>query len=92
VSFEDESPLFIGAAVYTADGMFECYEVEYEEIIEIMKERIEDFDDIWHEDEDCLISEGYEFMYDLISELQSAFIEDCLIDIRDERSEITSIV
>jgi hypothetical protein len=91
VSFEDESPLFIGATVYTINGLYDYYEVEYEELEEIMKSRLDNFADYWEEEDDCFNVDGYEYMYELISELQSAFIEDCLIDIRDARAETDSI-
>ena len=94
-SFEDESPVFIGAAVYNVHGMYDYYEEEYEELMEIMKERVEELNQYWNEEENCFEEAGndlmYEHMYDIINDLQTEFIDNCLEEIRDARESEADI-
>lgn len=91
VSYEDESPCFIGAAVYNVYGMYDSYEEEYEDLMDEMKERFEELNQYWNEEENCFEEAGndllYEHLYDVINELQLEFIEDCLEEIRDARED-----
>lgn len=89
VSYEDESPLFIGAAVYTANGLYANYEEDYEELVAIMRERFEDLNAQWDEDEEEFTEEGNEIfylnLYDVVGELQADFITECVAEVRENR-------
>jgi hypothetical protein len=89
VSYEDESPLFIGAAVYTANGLYDDYVEEYEDLVAIMKERFEELNEHWDEDEEEFTEEGHEIfylnLYEVVGELQADFIAECIAEIRENR-------
>lgn len=90
-SFEDESPMFIGAAVYNVHGMYDYYEEEYLELMAIMQERFEELKQFWNEEDECFEEEAndllYENLYEVINELQQNFIGDCLEEIRENRQD-----
>lgn len=89
VSYEDEAPMFIGAAVYTAEGLYANYEEDYEELTSIMRDRFEDLNAQWNEDEEEFTEEGNEIfylnLYDVVGELQADFIAECVAEVRENR-------
>jgi hypothetical protein len=91
VTYEDEMPNFIGAAVYTAEGLYESFEDDGEEIQEFMKERHPELAEHWDEEEQWFDEEGNEIysenLPELIEEIQSSFVEDIVADIRSSRLE-----
>lgn len=90
VSFEDESPMFIGAVVYTANGVYDDYVEEYEDLAEIMLERFEELREHWNDEEEEFTEEGseifYDNLYEVIGELQYDFIAECIAEIRENRN------
>jgi hypothetical protein len=90
VTYEDESPNFIGASVYTAEGLYDDYEESYEELVAIMLERFEELNEHWDEEEEEFTEEGndifYENLYEVISELQLEFTQECIAEIRENRN------
>lgn len=89
VSYEDESPMFIGASVYTVNGLYENYEEDYEEIVAIMRGRFEDLNAQWDEDEGEFTEDGNEIfslnLYEVVGELQADFIAECVAEVRENR-------
>lgn len=87
VTYEDEMPNFIGAAVYTADGPYDYVEESYDDLVELLKQEHQELNEHWDEDEECFDSEGdeiiFENIYDLISEIQSQFIYDTVQGIKE---------
>lgn len=83
VRYEDEMPNFIGAAVYTADGLEEYHEWEYKEIMERAFAEVEGLRESWDEDEkDFTTDEARDMMWEsqweIINDMQREFFDEVL--------------
>lgn len=90
VRYEDEMPNFYGAAVYNADGLYEDFQTDYDEMrLGIMDEN-EDIAAEWNDEEEEFSEEGYDLfndvMYDYINDRQ----DDFFVDITKEVLEIAN--
>lgn len=81
VRYEDEGPNFVGAAIYTANGLEEYAEWEYKEIAERVMDEVEGLRENYNEeDEDFIDDESREIMWDnqweIINDMQNEFFEE----------------
>jgi hypothetical protein len=85
-TYEDEGPNFIGAAIYTAAGLYEYFEYDADEIHDAMIQRVEGLKEHWLEEDEMFDDEGtdmfYDNLYDIVEELQTQFIDEWVSDLR----------
>jgi len=80
ISYTDEMPNFIGANVMTKDGVEEYEEWSYDELRDIMLERVEGLKDEYDAETEEFTEEGndmfWEYQYEIIEELQDSFLNE----------------
>lgn len=77
VVYDDEMPNFFGAALYNADGIIDEREWDSEQIQSIMKERMEEHQDLT-EGSDEYIDAYYYSLWEMVHETQEELIKEIL--------------
>lgn len=84
-TYEDEMPNFIGASVYTAEGLEDSYYCDSEELVEEMRDKDEDLQQLWDPEEEWFTEEGEELyrdsIWDYSHDLQMEFFDGALSDL-----------
>ena len=91
VQYDDEMPNFVGAAVFTKDGLYEDFQLDYDELrLGIMDEH-EDIAAEWNDEEEEFSEEGndlfYDVLYDYINDRQDDFFLEITKDALDEANQ-----
>ena len=80
VSYIDEMPNFVGANVMTKDGVEEYEEWTYDELRDIMLERVEGLKEEYDSETEEFTEEGndmfWEHQYEIVEELQNTFLDE----------------
>jgi hypothetical protein len=88
VTYEDEMPNFIGAAVYDAEGLYEYMEESGKDLIENLKETIDGLAEHWDEENEEFDDEGneilHENLYEYIHDIQTEFVNQWVEAIQND--------
>ena len=80
VSYIDEMPNFVGANVMTKDGVEEYEEWTYDELRDIMLDRVEGLKDEYDAETEEFTEEGndmfWEHQYEIVEDLQNTFLDE----------------
>lgn len=78
VRYQDEMPNFYGGAVFTCDGEFDGFEEDYDEMLEVLKTKVQGLAEEWNEEDQEWSDEGYDLlqdsMYDHMDEVQDEML------------------